>query len=222
MPSSLKIKKIILMIWNITTLERRKNLYFSPFPFQSTLFVINLTTYNFIMSEILSGRKLLIAQFAANFNEENWFSPISDVLEKISDEEFNYKPGNDINSIRQLVNHLIFWNERWLFRFKKEPLPPYEKNNDETFFYFDQSEKKEVLIQKLFETLDEWKKELEKSSEEKMFDDRLCRENLSKNDNEPWWETLHNVNIHNSYHLGQIVLLKKLYKASQIKDSNPE
>ncbi|CAN5638741.1 DinB family protein [soil metagenome] len=162
---------------------------------------------------INSGRKEVIyQQFTAIYNEENWFKPFSEVLKGISDTGFNYKPSPDINSIREIVNHLFFWNERWLKTFRQESLAPFEKSNDDTFYYFNESESKDSLIEKLLSSMEEWKKALSECNEDIMESDRFFRKNIKPEEIDKWWETLLNINIHNAYHLGQILLLKKFYK----------
>ncbi|HWJ02838.1 MAG TPA: DinB family protein, partial [Verrucomicrobiae bacterium] len=41
--------------------------------------------------------------------------------------------GQSTNSIFGIINHLVFWNERYLQRFKKGTLPPLETSNEATF-----------------------------------------------------------------------------------------
>lgn len=90
-------------------------------------------------------------------------------------------------------------------RFIGTPLPAVhiESDNDPTFDDNDLS--KEELLGKFYKVMDGLYEAMKNSPEEK-FDERPF--------NNPdktwlWWETLHNINIHNAYHLGQMMLMKK-------------
>ncbi len=163
---------------------------------------------------INSGRKqILLQNFIINYSEENWYKPLTEALKDISEEEFDFKAGNDINTLRQLVFHLIFWNERWLLRFKGITPEPFAKDNDATFEVSDINESSQAAIKKLFDVMEDWLNELKNSSDEKFDEDRLGRKDLSAEKTEPWWDNMINLNAHNSYHIGQIMLIRKLYKS---------
>ncbi|MGG6312425.1 DinB family protein [Paenibacillus macerans] len=114
-------------------------------------------------------------------------------------------------TIWSIVNHLIFWNVQWLERFNTEKfLINSTFNNDETFYLepdsINENRWKETLerLQKVFSN---WRKALEECDESKFSTE------IPAYFNAPWWGVVSNLCIHNAYHIGQIMLLKK-----QIRD----
>ena len=53
--------------------------------------------------------------------------------------------------------------------------------------------------------MDDFLTELENAPQER-FDEKAFKE---PERSELWWEIIHNINIHNAYHLGQIMMIKK-------------
>ena len=150
-------------------------------------------------------KQLLVEQYAACYNDDQWFKPLKDVLADLSDEEFKWKENEELHSIRQLVIHLLFYNEKYYMRFIGTPLPAVhiESSNDPTFD--DNDLTKEELLDKFYKVMDGLYDAMKNAPEEK-FDERPFTD---PDKTWLWWETLHNVNIHNSYHLGQMMLVKK-------------
>jgi len=156
---------------------------------------------------MLTTKELLSTQFTATYNEENWFKPLTDVIKDLSEEEFKWKATEEEHSIRQLVIHLNFWNERYLARFKGTPMPPvHMEERDITFDDNDLS--KEELIKKFYDMMSDFKKALDDAPEEKF------EESVAADRTDLWWEVIHNINLHNAYHLGQIMLVKKKLRAN--------
>ena len=150
-------------------------------------------------------KQLLVEQYAACYNEESWFKPLKDVIADLSDEKFKWKESEEEHSIRQLVIHLLFYNERYYMRFIGNPLPAVHISPDKDTTFDDNDLTKEELLDKFYKVMDGLYEAMKNSPEEK-FDERPF--------NNPdktwlWWETLHNINIHNAYHLGQMMLMKK-------------
>lgn len=151
--------------------------------------------------------QILYEQFNACYNEENWFIPLTKAFEGLSDEQFSRKTDNNTHSIRQLVDHLLFWNERYLMRIKDIPLETLkiEKDNDPTFNMYSGLSKDE-LIEKLYQVFDELSDIIKNISDEKL--DENAFKNFPDNQSK-WWEVFENVTIHNAYHIGQIMLVRK-------------
>ncbi|MCM3733660.1 DinB family protein [Fictibacillus nanhaiensis] len=149
----------------------------------------------------MDQKTILLRQMAANHNEPNWFVPVERALDGLTAEQANEKSG-DSNSIREIVNHLIFWNERYLGRFKGDSSSKKIESNDETF----QSENKqdwEEAKKQLFSVLTEW------ASAVKGADDAVFERSAHQDRHDPWYSVLGNINIHNAYHIGQIVEVRK-------------
>ncbi|WMX56720.1 DinB family protein [Peribacillus sp. R9-11] len=61
-------------------------------------------------------KAVLLEQMGACYEQKNWFVPLNIAIDGLSAEQASWK-SRDSNSIWQIVNHLIFWNERYLNRF---------------------------------------------------------------------------------------------------------
>jgi hypothetical protein len=59
------------------------------------------------------AKDVLSDQLLANANDPSWYLPFSDSVENLSEEEAFCKPNEDSNSIGEIVQHLLYWNETW-------------------------------------------------------------------------------------------------------------
>src|SRR5262245_56664487 len=102
-------------------------------------------------------------------NRKNWFVPMNVALSGLTSQQALWLDSTESHSIWQIVNHLIFWNERWLHRFKGDALPKMEETNEETHSVNNGNmEQWQTSIKKLDEILDEWEKELTNADETKL------------------------------------------------------
>lgn len=147
-------------------------------------------------------KDLLLEQFTACYDESNWFVSLKTVLDGVTSELADWKPENVDNSIRETVNHLLFWNERWLQRYRGELNEPQDVENKSTF------RSKEVdwnaTVARLYAVMDEWRGHLGS------IDDLRLEASVNPQYLAPWRSPLAQQNIHNAYHVGQILLLRKL------------
>ena len=150
----------------------------------------------------MSAKDVLLEQFTACYDESDWFVSLKAVLDGVTAEQADRSPANTGNSIRETVNHLIFWNERWLQRYRGELNEPQDVDNDTTF----RSELKswDATLERLYAVMDEWRDTLGA-----MPDDKLETQ-VNAQYTVPWRSPLAQQNIHNAYHIGQILLLRKL------------
>jgi hypothetical protein len=82
-------------------------------------------------------RGVLLEQLHTTYDQEDWFVPITIAVEGLTPAQASWTDGKGNHSIGQLVNHLAFWDERALQRFKGEKPHAFSGNNDETFNSFD-------------------------------------------------------------------------------------
>jgi len=150
----------------------------------------------------MSAKEVLIEQHTACYDENNWFVAVKSAIDGLTSEEAAWKPDGADNSIWEEVNHLIFWNERWLQRYRGELKEPQDVENTGTF----KSEESDWhgTCQKLFAVMDGWREKLKVITHEKL--DSPVNDQYKA----PWWSPIAQQNIHNAYHTGQIVLLRKL------------
>ena len=153
----------------------------------------------------MTAKEITLQQMEANFNDANWFVTVKEALNGLTEEQ-SLENDSSNHNIREIVNHLIFWNERYLKRFKGDELKKLEGENSESFtneWAETSSMKWNSLTEKLYNVLEEWKSLVTTASEEKLT-------SLSSKDREDsWYLLLSNINIHNSYHIGQIITLRK-------------
>jgi len=148
------------------------------------------------------SKDVLIEQFTACYDENNWFVSLKTVLDGVTAEQAAWKPEGADNSIWETVNHLIFWNERWLQRYRGELNEPQDVDNDTTF---DSNQTDwQATLDKLDAVMDEWRSKLEAIPDEKL------ESPVNTQYQAPWRSPLAHQNIHNAYHIGQILLLRKL------------
>ena len=150
-------------------------------------------------------KDLLNEQFNACYDQNGWFVAVRTALEGVTAEQAFWKPPGADNSIWENVNHLIFWNERWLQRYRGELNEPQDVENKATFR--SQETEWRAAVNRLYSIFDEWREKLAGLDEQKLSS------MVNAGYQEPWWVPLAHQNIHNAYHTGQIVLLRKLQGA---------
>ncbi|REE94641.1 DinB family protein [Paenibacillus taihuensis] len=154
----------------------------------------------------MNAKSILIDQLNACYHDKSWFIPLQDILKDLSAEQAANEHASK-QSIWGIVNHLIFWNEKWLERFEVGNFEiDGEINNDDTFYVdpdtINDSEWNRTL-QRLETVFRSWTVALEESDEFKLTSE------IPSYYNAPWWGVVSNLSIHNAYHIGQIMLLKK-------------
>ncbi|MFZ6000036.1 MAG: DinB family protein [Bacteroidota bacterium] len=139
-------------------------------------------------------RDVLAEQFRTTFNKKEWFAPLQPALEDLTAEQAMWKDSSGNHSIGQLAHHLAFWNGRQLAKFKGEQEAAFSGNNEETFNDFDK-ESWEKTVAAVGSISSEWEKEISTADPKKL---------------EEWYATLANINVHNAYHTGQIIYIRKM------------
>ena len=109
-------------------------------------------------------------------------------------EQASWQDGKGNHSIGQLANHLVFWNQEELAKFKGEPEVKFSGDNNETFNNFD-TKKWTATVQQLDQVLTDWEKAVEAADDKKL---------------ESWYSIIAHIGTHNAYHIGQIIYIRKL------------
>ena len=155
----------------------------------------------------MSARKeVLLTQVRACRHQDGWFAPLNVALQGLTAEQAAQRAGQSANSILGIVHHLIFWNERYLQRFKQKMVLPLDISNAKTFENRDSDgiiENWDDLKLKLDSILTQWEEAIIKCDEAKL-DTRTNPDN-----DELWWISLAHLAIHNANHIGQIVHIRK-------------
>ena len=152
--------------------------------------------------------KFLSRQFNVTYNEKNWLAPLQSAIQGMTGSEAFWKPNKKDNSVCNIIVHLIFWNGRLLKQFKGEAVPKLDIDNDVTFESAAVKGSEDEMwqsIQKEFTALmDEFALLISKVTAEKL------QSAVSAANKSTWTETLMQINLHNAYHAGQIVTLRKM------------
>ena len=137
---------------------------------------------------------VLLEQLRTTHNQKEWFVPVNVAVEGLTAEQAKWKDPGGNHSIGQLANHLLFWNQRELEKFKGEKSAPFSGNNEETFNSFD-SKSWTATVQKLDSVLTAWEKAVKEADDSKLAS---------------WYSEIAHIGTHNAYHTGQIVYIRKL------------
>jgi uncharacterized damage-inducible protein DinB len=152
----------------------------------------------------MTAKQIILDQFVSCHNEKNWFVPLKDALAGLTSEDAAWHKNSENHSIWQIVNHLIFWNERWLKRFKGGTTEKMDGENSGTFS--ENSGDKDgwkKSAEKLDEVFAEWETEIQKK------DEAFLQSDIFLDPGDSWYAVFAVTTIHNAYHIGQIVTIRK-------------
>lgn len=147
-------------------------------------------------------KKILLEQFKATFDTAVWFVPLTIAIDGLNAQQASLTLNQDNNSIEQILHHLIYWNELNMQRYKDKHFQFIEIDNDATFKNVNNLEWDQT-IDKIKMVFREWENILTDSNETKLssiVDDGI----------RTWHSVIGNLIIHNAYHIGQIVVIRKL------------
>ncbi len=152
-----------------------------------------------------TSKEILLTQVRACHNQEGWFAPLNVALRGLTADLAIQRRRQSVNSILGIVHHLVFYNELYLLRFKQGSVPKIEKSIAETFEYSDSREIALVwddLRKKLDNLFTQWEEAIIECDDAKLNSQSPDRDEL-------WWSSLAHLAIHNAYHIGQIVYIRK-------------
>ncbi len=138
-------------------------------------------------------KSILLEQLKTTHNVKDWFVPVNIALEDLTPVQALWKDSSGTHSIAQLANHLIFWNEEQLAKFKGLPAPPFSGDNNETFSNLDKTTWA-ATVKKLDSVLTAWEKAIEAADDTKL---------------NGWYSAIAHIGTHNAYHTGQIIFIRK-------------
>lgn len=150
-------------------------------------------------------KQLLLEQFDRCFDTNGWFVTIANAVEGVTAEQAVWKADGVGNCIWETLSHALYYNEAYLRRFKGEPFEYDVENNDQTFSTGEYTEEAWAADRDRFNSVMNAFRELMRAAEESKFD-----EPVPTNTTRRWWEVIADMNAHNSYHAGQILLIRKL------------
>ncbi|MEO8514757.1 MAG: DinB family protein [Ignavibacteria bacterium] len=152
----------------------------------------------------MTAKEILLEQLSATHNQKNWFVPFSDSVAGLQAGDAAWKDSSGNHSVWGIVNHLIFWNGRWLTRLNGEVPAKIEIENSGTFTDGKADEEAwKASVSKLDEIMTEIELRLKDITDETLDKEAFPGYGGS------WYEMFTQMTIHNAYHIGQIVHLRK-------------
>ncbi|RUT69163.1 DinB family protein [Flavobacterium cupreum] len=151
----------------------------------------------------MSENKRISNLYQSIYNGEPWLEvTLDDTLKNVSAEQAYRKINPNLNTIWEIVNHLIQWRRNILRRVQGETVTTPDHN------YFvpvlDSSEAAwEQSLQSLAKSQELWSAFFEDFKDSDL-------EKIYPGNNQTYYEHIHGIIQHDVYHLGQIVILKKL------------
>ncbi|MBA2176397.1 hypothetical protein H0266_15980 [Halobacillus locisalis] len=141
----------------------------------------------------MNVKQLLLQQLAAIYDQDRLFVCFTTAINGLDDYEAHYRVDvGQANTIAEIIHHLNFYNARFLSRFcgeEVEELPSYYNT-----FTFDRKVDWRKIEEQSHNTFRQFRKVILISSDEKL---------------EKWSDTLGLLWLHNGYHIGQIVQIRK-------------
>ncbi|MGI8811358.1 MAG: DinB family protein [Pyrinomonadaceae bacterium] len=153
----------------------------------------------------MKNKELLIAQFNNCYDTNGWFVAVRRTLDGVTAEQAAWKPEGTNNSIWESMTHLTFYNNAYLQRFKGVDYKYDITDNDETFRIGDTTVRAWQAEVAKFDGVMTGLRELINAADDLKFSEQVSATNTAT-----WAELIANVNAHNAYHGGQILLLRKL------------
>jgi uncharacterized damage-inducible protein DinB len=150
--------------------------------------------------------KLFLEQLDMHCYENEWFPSMDQALHGVNAAEAAWTSSGISNSIWQIVNHLIFWNEDVIHRINGTENPQNAEDNDETFGNPGDPEDEigwAQTVQRLYDVMNKLKTVIADLDDEKLTAPYAANSSSIE-------RLLSNIMMHDTYHLGQIVLLRKL------------
>jgi uncharacterized damage-inducible protein DinB len=141
-----------------------------------------------------------LEQLIACHDQNNWFVSLHCAIDGLTEEQASWKGEGLTNSIWEIVNHLSYWNERYLNRFKGLPVSQTKGDNDSTFYNTDDVDWPST-VERINVIMSEWRSAIKECDKAKLDSPAY------KESDEPWSSVLTNLTIHNAYHIGQLVSL---------------
>ena len=154
----------------------------------------------------MTPKEIILEQLKALHDQKNWFVPFTDAVAGLSASDSSKRDSSSNHSVWGIVNHLIFWNSRWLTRLNDGKPPEMEIDNSGTFTDSGTDEEKWLSsVNKL--------NEISLAIIEKVnsSDDGYLSSEAFPGYGASWYEMLTQMTIHNAYHIGQIVHLRKQF-----------
>lgn len=160
-----------------------------------------------------SAAELLLLQKDQSWKDENWIVPLSAALDGLTAAQAAWRPQGNNLTIWQYVNHIAYYNRLVLNKLQNQDPGPQAATNLETFGEPGdpgQEQHWNDLVAEVTRISDALREQIASYT-----DDDLAA--LYSSENVQIGEQLASWMLHDSYHAGQIVLLRKLQGCWKIR-----
>ncbi|PPA71085.1 DinB family protein [Jeotgalibacillus proteolyticus] len=140
----------------------------------------------------MNTKEILVDQLDATL-ENTWFVSLKNSIDGLTEEQANWKAYEATNSIFEIVNHLMYYNERCLKRFKGNSVEP---NDHSDTFRNREGLSWEAAAAKLNDMMLEWKNAVVETDSSHLDEEKAG--------------DIPYLTIHTAYHTGQILFIRKL------------
>jgi uncharacterized damage-inducible protein DinB len=141
----------------------------------------------------MNTKEIFLKQLQACHDRNTWFVSLQSAINGLTEEQASWKNNEMTNSIWDIVNHLAFYNQRYLNLFKGIPNTKDVDSNNSTFRNTD--ELSWCYTVELINTImSDWIKAVQE---------------CDQNELNVWSSELAHLTIHTTYHIGQIVHIRK-------------
>jgi uncharacterized damage-inducible protein DinB len=137
----------------------------------------------------VNTKEIILKQLRACHDQNTWFVSLHGAIEGLTAEQAAWKSNEFTNSIWDIVNHLIFYNQRYLNRFNGIPNTKNVESNDSTFRNAAELSWHST-VEQINNVMSEWINSVKDCDEKEL---------------NSWTSELIHLTIHNAYHIGQIV-----------------
>ena len=154
-------------------------------------------------------KELLLHQFDNCYDQNGWFVAVRNVIEGVTAEQAAWKAEGTNNSIWESLAHITYYNNAYVQRLKGIDYKYSITDNDETFEAPEHPTEEEwnSEVAKFDSVMSEMRGVIAAADESKLS------EQVSETNTASWAELISNINAHNAYHGGQMLLLRKLQGA---------
>jgi len=152
---------------------------------------------------MIQRKDIFIHGWDLAFDVEGWYPPLKAALNDVDFKQASWKAeGKSSHTIAELVNHLLYYTKRFLFRLERKSWPYTISTNDESFNNISTADLWNSSLQELSDLHQNIKKKIEELADGEL-DLSLPEASIG--------EQVLNLIMHDAYHTGQIVLIRKLY-----------
>lgn len=148
----------------------------------------------------MSRKQTLLLQLAACHDTKNWFAPLNQAVQGLSAHQAEQRITPDGHSVRQLVNHIIFWNNWYLAKFNGEGLAPMGDDYDS---FTDLADTWEATAARADQVMAGWRQAIATADEQRLDAP------VTPGRDAIWADTISHLILHTAHHTGQIVTVRR-------------